>query len=57
MNINLTPRTAAMVDDYAKLCGMKPEEFLDAFVEEFLVNRFADPQTGDADPFLLCSSY
>jgi hypothetical protein len=52
MNIELTPRTAAAVLHYAELVGLEPEEFLDASLEEFLLSRFADPQSGNAEPFL-----
>jgi hypothetical protein len=57
MTIELTPRTVTMVDHYAELCGMSPEEFLNAFLQEFLVARFADPQSGNAEPFLLSFTF
>lgn len=36
---------------------MNPEEFLIAFLEEFLLARFADPQSGNAKPFLLSFTF
>jgi hypothetical protein len=33
MNIELTPRTAAVVTHYARLLGLEPEEFLNSFLE------------------------
>lgn len=45
----LTP----LVEHYADLVGVSPEEFLNRFLEEFLVARFADAQTGNAEPFML----
>jgi len=48
----LTPRNAAAIAQYAELVGMTPEEFLNRFLAEFLVNRFGDRETGNAEPFL-----
>jgi hypothetical protein len=45
----LTSRNAAAVAQYAELGGMMPQEFLSAFLAEFLLNRFADPKTGYAE--------
>ena len=36
---------------------MSPEEFLNAFLQEFFVARFADPQSGNAEPFLLSFTF
>jgi hypothetical protein len=35
------------------LTGLSPELFLNAFLEEFLVARFTDQRSGEAEPFLL----
>jgi hypothetical protein len=51
-NLTLTPSNAATVAQYAELVGIPPAEFLNRFLQEFLVNRFADPQSGEAEPFL-----
>src|SRR5262249_11675458 len=44
---------AAVLRQYAALASVTPAEFLNRFLAEFLVERFADPQCGDAEPFLL----
>jgi len=49
----LTPPNAVALEQYAELAGVTPQEFLNAFLAEFLVERFGDPQVGDAEPFLL----
>ena len=36
---------------------MNPQEFLNAFLEEFLVARFADPDSGEAEPFMLSFAF
>jgi hypothetical protein len=36
---------------------MSPEELLNAFLQEFFVARFADPQSGNAEPFLLSFTF
>jgi hypothetical protein len=56
MNVELTQPNAAL-KQYADLVGMSPEAFLNAFLAEFLVARFADPQSGEAEPFLLGFSF
>src|SRR5262245_48117082 len=48
----LTIPNAVALRQYAALAGVSPETFLNAFLQEFLVNRFGDPQSGDAEPFL-----
>jgi hypothetical protein len=48
----LTPANAAAIAQYAKLAGVTPAEFLNRFLAEFLVARFADAQSGEAEPFL-----
>ena len=48
MNLTLTQSNAAALARYANLVGVSPEEFL----QEFLVARFSDPQSGEAEPFL-----
>jgi hypothetical protein len=53
MNLTLTQPNAAALERYADLAGVSPEEFLNRFLEEFLVARFSDPDCGDAEPFLL----
>jgi hypothetical protein len=52
MSFALTPRNAAAITQYAELVGMTPEAFLNAFLAEFLVTRFSDPQSGNSEPFL-----
>jgi hypothetical protein len=52
-NFTLTPRNTAALREYAELVGMAPNEFLNAFLAEFLVNRFGDSHSGNAEPFLL----
>ena len=51
-SFELSPRNAAAIARYAELVGLTPEAFLNAFLAEFLVNRFSDPRLGDAEPFL-----
>ena len=53
----LTPPNAVALEQYAELAGVTPQEFLNAFLAEFLVERFGDPQVGDAEPFLLGFSF
>jgi len=48
----LTAENAETLRQYATLVGLTPEDFLNAFLAEFLVNRFGDPETGNAEPFL-----
>jgi hypothetical protein len=49
----LTPNNATALAQYAELAGLSPEEFLNKFLAEFLVARFADCECGDAEPFFL----
>jgi hypothetical protein len=39
MNLTLTQPNAAALARYADLVGVSPEEFLERFLEEFLVAR------------------
>jgi len=50
--LTLTPRNAAALSQYATLVGMTPEAFLNRFLSEFLVNRFGDRESGNAEGFL-----
>jgi hypothetical protein len=43
MNLELMQSNAAALKQYADLVGISPEAFLNAFLEEFLVNRFSNP--------------
>jgi hypothetical protein len=42
-NLTLTKPNATAVKQYADLVGISPQEFLNAPLQEFLLNRFADP--------------
>jgi hypothetical protein len=53
MNVELTHPNAAAVVYYAELMGLEAEQFLNRFLAEFLLSRFADPRSGEAEPFLL----
>jgi hypothetical protein len=55
-NFRLSESNAAVLERYADLVELSPETFLNRFIAEFLVNRFADPQSGNAEPFLLSFS-
>ena len=51
-NLTLTKSNAAAVAQYAELAGLSPQEFLNAFLAEFLPTRFADPRTGYAEAWM-----
>jgi hypothetical protein len=48
----LTPRNAAALRQYAELAGVSQQEFLNHFLEKFLVDHFGDPQVGAGEPFM-----
>jgi hypothetical protein len=50
-NFTLTPPNAAALAQYADLAGVTPAEFLNKLLEQ-MFERFADPQSGEAEPFL-----
>jgi len=56
-NLTLTKSNAKEVAKYASLVGQTPAEFLNRFLAEFLVNRFGDKETGNAEPFLLSFTF
>jgi hypothetical protein len=49
--------TPPQLAQYANLVGVSPEEFLNAFLQEFLVTRFSDPDIGEAEQFMLGFSF
>jgi hypothetical protein len=51
-NLTLTPDNVASLERYAELADVTPTEFLNRFLQEFLVARFADVQSGEAESFL-----
>jgi hypothetical protein len=53
MTFQLTQPNLAALERYADLVGVSAQEFLNAFLAEFLVPQFADVQSGTAEPFLL----
>jgi hypothetical protein len=53
MNLMITQNNAAALKQYSDLVGVSPQEFLNRFLAQFLLNRFSDPDIGEAEPFLL----
>ena len=55
--MNITKSNTLAVEHYAQLVDLSPEEFLNRFLKEFLVKRFSDPDSGEAEPFLLSFTF
>jgi len=56
-SFRLTAKNRAVIIEYANLTGTSPAQFLNRFLEDYLVQQFNDPRNGTREEFVCTFSF